>query len=191
MGAFFFALFGIIWLCIVYGKEYKSDQQYQAQVQVQKTRAQLWYDRVDSGPIRNRMFHEKMKGDPEFRKSVEDYCNSVVKSIPEMNGMQLIGWYSCESRRVMEMIYNAQIGNVSFMWHPGYIKAYDLTSGFLRKPSPQECQPLINWYQEELRRNGYQDATIYPIKNSYNILVGWRFADGAYTYEQIKMALFL
>ena len=190
MGSFFFALFGIIWLCIVFGNESRNNSRYQAEVDETKSRSNKWHTRVNKGPLNNYQFNQKLRNDYEFCCKVIDECNSVIDSIPEMGGIKLGNPTNHDTSTVIEMMYNARSGDVSIMWFTGYIELYQLTKGFQRKPSIEGCQALINWYQEELRKNGYTNATIRPINRS-GFVIGWYFTDGAASYDMIKHRLFI
>ena len=190
MGSFFFALFGIIWLCIVLGNENKSKNRYHAKVDEMKSRSKKWYARVNKGPLNNYQFHEKFWNDREFRKSLQDECNAIIASIPAMGDIRLLDPLGDHAETLMEMMFNARTGDVSFMWFSGYIRQYELTRCFSRKPSDEGCQALMRWYQAELRRNGYPEATVLPIHRS-GAVVGWRFTDGATSYELIKREMFI
>ena len=188
MGSFFFAVFGIIWLCIVLGSENKATQKHEIYVSEMKKRHDKWFKRVNKGPLNNREFYEKIMQDGDFRDKLFDDCNAILNSIPEMNGIQLNGALNSDSITIMEMMYNARTGDVSFTWFSGYIKAYDFTKGFSKKPSIQACNAFMKWYQKELRKNGYEDATIVSIQSKGNV-IGWRFTDGATSYDMIKREL--
>ena len=188
MGSFFLSLIGIIWLCIVFGSENKATQKHETYVSEMKKRHDKWFKRVNKGPLNNREFHEKLMQDRDFRDKLFDDCNAVLNSIPEMNGIQLNGALNSDSETIMEMMYNARTGDVSFTWFSGYIKIYDFAKGFSQKPSIQACNAFMKWYQKELRRNGYEDATIVSIQSKGNV-IGWRFTDGATSYDMIKREL--
>lgn len=188
MGSFFLSLLGIIWLCIVFGSENKATQNHKAYVSEMKERHDKWFKKVNKGPLNNREFYEKLMQDVDFRNKVFDDCNAILSSIPEMNGIQLKHALNNDSRDIMEMMYNARTGDVSFTWFSGYIKTYDFTKGFSKKPSIQACNAFMKWYQKELRKNGYEDATIVSIQSKGNV-IGWRFTDGATSYDMIKREL--
>lgn len=190
MGSFFFAVFGIIWLCIVFGSENKANQKHEAHVSEIKERHDKWFKRVNNGPLNNREFHEKLMQDKDFRDKLFNDCNEVLSSIPEMNGIRLKRALDDDSETIMEMMYNARTGDVSFTWFSGYIKIYNFTKGFTAKPSVQACNAFMKWYQRELRKNGYADATIVSIQSKGNVL-GWRFTDGATSYDMIKRELYI
>ena len=191
MGAFFMMLLGIIWLCIVYGKENKGTREYQARVDENKSRSDKWFARVNKGPLNNRTFQLKLDSDYAFRKAVYEECNAIMDSIPAMDGIHLRDNYTYESVRLMEMMYCAKTGDISFMWFRGYAKSYEITVGLNREPSREGLAAFVAWYQSELRKNGYQGATILPVDNGYGHIIAWRFTDGASDYDMIKRDLFI
>lgn len=188
MGSFFFAFFGLIFLCIVLDSENKAKHEHDKRVSEMEKRGNNWFNRVNNGPLNNREFHEKIMQEFGFRDELFEECNEILNSIPEMGGIQLKSNYDSNSLNIMEMIYNAKTGDVSIMWFSGYIKIHDLIKGFSEKPSVQACSAFIKWYQSELRRNGYTDATIVGIQSNGTVL-GWRFTDGITSYDEIKTEL--
>lgn len=190
MGSFFFALFGIVWLTILFTKDAKSNSAYQAKIDTQKSRSDKWYARVNNGPLNNAQFEEKLRTDRGFREKLLADCNAVFDSLPAMGGAHITDAYNTDSRRILEMMYNARTGDISFMWFSGWIYISDITKGFSQKISVNGCNSFMSWYQCELRRNGYPGATILPINNRGNVL-GYYFTDGATSYELIKHRFYL
>lgn len=190
MGSFFFALFGVILLCIVLSKEEAATQAYQSRVDEMKSRSDKWYARVNKGPLSNAAFHEKMLNDRDFYNKMFDDCNAILDTIPEMDGIHIIDSRHNDAERILEMMYNAKTGDISFLWFNGYVLVHDLAKGFHRKPTIEGYKALMKWYQRELRKNGYPGATILPIESRGEVL-GWRFTDGAKDYNMIKHELYI
>lgn len=190
MGSFFFAAFGLIWLCIVLGSENKAKQEYETYVSGMQNRNKKWWRRVNNGPLNNYQFHEKLRCDRKFTEQLLKECNDVLNSIPEMDGIQLWNTAKYETATILEMVYNAKTGDIPAMWTRGYIKLYEFTDGFPRKPSSSACRAFMNWYQNELRKNGYAEARIVDIQSKGHT-IGWRFTEGAATYETIKRELYI
>lgn len=190
MGSFFLSLIGIIWLCIVFGAENKSKREFNSRMSEQKSRFDKWHDRVNKGPLNNREFYEKIRYDSDFCNNLLKECNDILDSIPEMDGIRLCSPYKFDTAAIMEAIYNAKTGDVSMLWYRGYIKLYEFTDGFPRKPSIKACNAFMEWYQSELRKNGYAEAQIVSIERQ-GFTVGWRFIDGATSYEMIKQELYI
>lgn len=185
MGSFFFAIFGIILLCIVLSPDNKAKRDHETSVSEMKVRGNKWLKRVNNGPLNNREFHDKLMQEVGFLDELSDDCNAILNLIPEMEGIQLKSKYNYDSKTIMEMMYNARTGDVSIMWFEGYIKICDFVKGFSEKPSINACNAFMRWYQKELRKNGYADATIVSIQSNGNVL-GWRFTDGITSYDVIK-----
>lgn len=191
MWSFFAALFGAICIGVVYAKDARGKSQYQAHAREMKSRSDKWFAKVNKGPLNNYQFYQKIKQDYAFRENLYRECNDILDSIPELEGLRLIGSLNSNSISLMEMMFNARTGDISVMWHSGYVLEGVLTEGLYRRPSPKGAAALISWYQNELRKNGRPDATILPVRNSAGHVIAWRFEDGATEYEQIKRELFI
>ena len=189
MWSFFEALFGATWFSVAFGSERKKELSCQNQIDETKARADKWYARINSGPLNNYDFGERMR-DSQFRKKLFSECNAILDSIPELNGIHLDNEYSNETQRVMEMMYNARTGDVSMMWFSGWVHNLNLTKCFSRRPTQNGCKAFIAWYEGELRRNGYYEATILPVY-SREFIVAWYFVDSAASYEMIKRELYI
>lgn len=193
MGAFFMAIIGIIYICIILSKENAAKSIYQKEIREQKSKSELWYCRVNKGPLNNYQFQEKLKTDKEFREKLFDECNEILDSIPELEGIHMDSLWSNEKtrfrkERIMEMIYNAKTGHVSMLWHAGWIHSYDIFEAFSRRPSDRGLRAFIKWYVNELRKNGYPEATIYSISCG-NTIVAWYFTDGPIKPSQIRASM--
>lgn len=193
MGAFFAALFGIIYICIVLSKENQSSSRYEERIKVQKTRSRLWYDKVNNGPLNNYEFSQKIQADQEFCNDLFNECNKILESIPELDGIHMAPLSAnpknrLDKLRIMEMVYNARTGDVPVLWLSGWIYSFDFFCALPRRPSASGIRAFFKWYESELRKNGYPEATILAIEEG-GFPVAWYFTDGATPPEQIRLAI--
>lgn len=190
MWEFICATFNAGWLAVVTALANKDQLERQTVVTEIAKRHIVWQDKINNGPLNNREFHEKIINDLKFRECLLNECNDLLSSIPGMEGIQLHNPLNYNTANIMEMIYNARTGDISVLWSRGYIELYKFTDGFPTPPSTNACRSFMNWYQEELRKNGYENARIFDIVRS-NHVIGWRFSEGQTSYEQIKRELFI
>lgn len=114
-------------------------------------------------------FEKKFHSDSQFRESLFKECNHILGSIPELNGAQMPPLGSSRNKekeydkqRVLEMIYNAKSGNISSLFSSGYMMSFEFLLVFPQRPTSEGLIAFFRWYQDELRKNGYKEATIKP-----------------------------
>lgn len=188
MGSFFQTIFVAIGIIVILLRGKKVDDEHQAHMDEFYRRHDNWSAKINKGPLNGYDFYEKISKETAFRDKLFDECNAIFDSIPEMNSIKLFRPLHYNTWSVMKMIYDARTGDIPNMWVRGYIRIQEFTDAFQRTPPTAGCQVFMEWYQEELRKNGYTDATIVPITRNGDT-IGWRFTDGVTTLDELKREL--
>lgn len=136
------------------------------------------------------IFHEEFLKNDKFRKDLVDECNRILDTIPELEGAHVEEYCrpKAESARdfILKNLYYAKYGKVHVRWLSGYIYRYEIADGFTKKPSEAGLEAYFKWYENELRKNGFSDAKISPIRSAPDrIAPVWYFENYSQSRSEI------
>lgn len=173
MSFFFLLIVGVLFLMQSCSNT-KGKWQHQAFEDAQEIKNREWKSRICKGDEGGIVFNEALIYDRDFVNSMISECNSILDSIPEMNGAQLFGDYGDNRFRAMNNIircvYYAKFGVVPGLWCLGYIHRSEIADGLSIKPTEAGMTAFFKWYESELRKNGFSDAKISVVRVGPNRL---------------------